>query len=206
MVNRCLVPSCNPNYRSRNGSIAPKKTKIFRFPTNKEECAAWLDAIPLKRKIDEKKPFLCERHWPNSYATVTKKGKVKPRDPPSVWPDHEKILPPSCRPPPPPKQRPTKRASLAVRNMQPDELPSFLQQDRVTFQIIKERVSSGCDIFCCSTTAYVRTTTVSSYRLSLCRMEFRNCFYKSIKISTSQHFIWVSRSVKFVIIFRASLI
>ena len=115
MVNRCLVPRCNPNYRSRSGSITPKKTKSFRFPTNKEECAAWLDAIPLKWKINEKKSFLCERHWPNSYATVTKKGKVKPRDPPSVWPDHEKILPPSCRPPPPPKQRPTKRASLAVQ-------------------------------------------------------------------------------------------
>ena len=31
------------------------------------------------------------------------RGKVRPRDPPSVWPDHQHILYPSCRPAPPPK-------------------------------------------------------------------------------------------------------
>ena len=41
---------------------------------NKKKCAALQDAISFKRKIDEKKSILCERHWPNSYATVSKKG------------------------------------------------------------------------------------------------------------------------------------
>ena len=56
---------------------------------------------------------------------MSKKGKVRPRDPPSVCPDHQHILYPSCRPARPPKQRLTKRASLTVCNMQPDKLPLF---------------------------------------------------------------------------------
>ena len=36
---------------------------------------------------------------------MSKKGKVRPRDPPSVWPDYQHILYPSWRPAPPPKQR-----------------------------------------------------------------------------------------------------
>ena len=86
-----------------------------------------------------------------SHATVSKKGKVRPRDPPSVWPDHQHIPYPSCRPAPPPKQRLTKRASLTVCNMQPDKLPSFLQQDRETYHSIKGCVPSGCEMFRCST-------------------------------------------------------
>ena len=104
MVNRSLVPSWNPYYRScRSGSIAPKKTKIFLFPRIIEECPACLDAIPLKRKINNKESSQWKRHWPNSYATVSKKGKVRPRDKTTVWPDHQHILPPSqlyCPAPP----------------------------------------------------------------------------------------------------------
>ena len=54
----------------------------------------------------------------------------------------------------PRKQRPTKRASLTVHKMQPDEPPLYLQQDRMIYQSIKERVSTRCEIFCCSTTVY----------------------------------------------------
>ena len=42
---------------------------------------------------------------------------MRPRDPPSVWPDHRHILYPSCRPARPPVQRLTKRASLTVCNI-----------------------------------------------------------------------------------------
>ena len=43
---------------------------------------------------------------------MLKKGNVRPRDPPSVWPDYQHILYPSWRPAPPPK-RPHERAKLA---------------------------------------------------------------------------------------------
>ena len=123
MGKHCIIPRCNPNHRSKvDGSIVGKKAAVFRFPTNEEECRAWLRSIPLKKTINVKTSVVCERHWPTSYATVSKKGKVRPRDPPSLWPEHPEILPPSYLPNPPPKPRPTKLASLVVRGMQPDEM------------------------------------------------------------------------------------
>ena len=150
-----MIPGCNPNYNSKSkGGTITKKTPVFRLPTDKEECATWLKYIPLKKEINTKTSALCERHWPNSYATVSKKGKLRPKDPPSVWPEHPDILPPSCRPKPPPIPRPTTRSSLTVRGTQPDDLPSFLQQDRVTIEVISERVLSNNNVFYCPTTAY----------------------------------------------------
>ena len=155
MGKHCLIPSCNPNYRSRtDGSIIGKKTPVFRFPADEQECRTWLRAIPLKKEINSKTSVLCEKHWPASYATISKKGRLRPRDPPSLWPEHPDILPPSCLPKPPPKPRPTKRASLTVRGLQPDEMSMFLQRDRVTIKEISQRVCSDSQPFCCPTTAY----------------------------------------------------
>ena len=63
-------------------------------------------------------------------------GQGETKRSPSVWPDHQHILHPSCRPARPPKQRLTKRSSLTVCNMQPDKLPLF-KIERLT------RVSKG---------------------------------------------------------------
>ena len=154
MVKRCLVPSWNPNYCSRSGKSSSGKTQIFRFPADPGKCSTWLKAVPLKKKIDAQKSFLCERHWPVNYRTLSKKGRLRPRDPPSVWPDHPDILPTSCRPKLPPKPRETTRSSLTVRGAQPDELPLFKEQDRVTYVKIKARLSSPSGNFCCPTTSY----------------------------------------------------
>ena len=116
---------------------------------------------------------------------MSKKGKVRPRDPPSVWPDHQHILSPSCRPAPPPKQRLTKRSSLTVRNMQPDKLPAF-KIERLT------RVSKSV---CRQDARYSdvpRNNCLFMQSKSLLKMEFLNLCLKLDKISTSQHFTWVS--------------
>ena len=152
MVNRCLVPSCNPNYHSRRGSIATKKTKkSCCLRTKKNVLLGWMlfrlrgkltrKIIPIRETL-AKFFFLC-----NS----VEEGQGETKRSPSVWPDHQHILYPSCRPARPPKQRLTKRASLTVCNMQPDKLPLFLQQDRETYQSIKGCVPSGCKMFRCST-------------------------------------------------------
>ena len=155
MGKHCLIPSYNPNYRSRtDGSIIGRKTPVFRFPADEQECSTWLKAIPLKKEINAKTSVLCERHWPTGYHTISKKGKLRPQDPPSLWPEHPNILPPSCIPKPPPKPRPTKRASFEVRGMQADELLLFLEFDRVNIEDISERVCSNSELFCCPTTAY----------------------------------------------------
>ena len=82
MVKHCFFPNCNPNYVSRDGSRIGKKVPIFRLPKNEEECAWWIKAIPLKKTINSKTSFICERHWPTGYAKISKKGKERLRDPP----------------------------------------------------------------------------------------------------------------------------
>ena len=135
-------------------SLVKKKTAVLRFPADEQECSAWLKAIPLKKEINVKTSVLCERHWTAVYPTISKKGKLRPRNPPSLWPEHPHILPPSCHPNPPSKPRPLKRSSFAVRSEQPDELSQFMENDRVKIEDITERVCASSEPFCCPTTAY----------------------------------------------------
>ena len=154
MVKHCIFPNCNPNYVSRNGTRIGEKVRIFRLPKNEEECALWLKAIPLKKKINSETSFICERHWPTGYAKVSKKGKERPRDPPTVWPNHPDVVPPSQRSTLPPNPRPTSRTSLVIRGTQPCEMASFRVRDVVNFEDIQVRVSSETNQFCCQVTSY----------------------------------------------------
>ena len=75
--------------------------------------------------------FLCS-------SVKERQGETK-RYPPSVWPDHQHILYPSCqRAPPPPPQRLTKGASLTVLNIQPDELPLSERLTRVSKSVCRQ--------------------------------------------------------------------
>ena len=130
-----------------------KKTPVFRFSADEQECSAWLKAIQLKKEINVKTSVLCERHWPAAYPIISK-GKLRPRNPPSLWPEHPNILPPSCRTKPPSKPRLTKRSSFAVRSEQPDELSLFLETYRVKIEDITERICASSEPFWCPTTAY----------------------------------------------------
>ena len=80
------------------------------------------------------------------------KKNIKASRPPSVWPTS---LPPSCIPKPSPAPRPTKRASFTIRAKQPDQLDAFRKSDQVSFNDIKERVSSKSHEFCCPVTSYI---------------------------------------------------
>ena len=59
---------------------------------------------------------ICELHWPDDYAEVPARIKPTPKHPPTVWPG---LL--SCRNPRPMPSCTTSRASLVVRNAQPDD-------------------------------------------------------------------------------------
>ena len=85
-----------------------------------------------------------------------KKGKERPRDPPTVWPNNPDVVPPSQRPTLPPKPRPTSRTSLVLRGTQPCEMTLFRERDVVNFEDIQTRVSSETDRFCCQVTSYER--------------------------------------------------
>ena len=150
MVKRCTILGCNPNYHSRRGAeFNKKKVPVFRFPSDKEECDAWLRAIPFKNIVSSKEAVICEQHWTSSYPTMSKKGRIRPWDPPSVW---QTSIPPSCIPNPPATRRPTKQASFVIRSTQSDELDEYRKSDQATFSDIKERASNKGLSFGCPTT------------------------------------------------------
>ena len=98
MVKRCTIPGCNRNYHSRRSSeFHKKKVPVFRFPSDKEKRDAWLRAIPFKNIVSFIEAAICEQHWPSSYPTISKKRRLRPQDPPSVW---QSSIPPSCIPNP----------------------------------------------------------------------------------------------------------
>ena len=101
-----------------------KKVPVFRFPRDPTELSAWMKMLPFKDVKVTKDTVICERHWPTSYPTSSRKGKLRPRDPPSVWPG----VPPSCCPDPPPPPRPTKRSSVETRAVEPDEMDAVPQR------------------------------------------------------------------------------
>ena len=65
---------------------------MFRLPKNKEECAKWMKNLPYKNLHTSANSVICEVHWPSNYATVTLRGKTRPKDSLSVWPG----VPTSC--------------------------------------------------------------------------------------------------------------
>ena len=140
MVKLCTIPGCNPNYHSRRGAeFNKKKVPVFRIPSDKEDRDAWLKAIPFKNIVSSKEAVICEQHWPSSYPTMSKKGRLRPRDPPPVW---QTSIPPSCIPNLPATRCTTKRASFVIRSTQPDELDEYRKSDQASFSDIKERVSN----------------------------------------------------------------
>ncbi|XP_065672039.1 THAP domain-containing protein 2-like [Hydra vulgaris] len=79
MPKKCCVMSCNGNYNKEN------KVKVFRLPTNKEERTQWISIIPRDNILDSDNTVVCERHFPPNYITIIKHGKMRPRDPPSLF-------------------------------------------------------------------------------------------------------------------------
>ena len=62
MTGRCSVGLCTTNYdsqqerkgkRKRKKEVKKAKLKVFGFPTDRERCQRWLDALPNKIKFDD---------------------------------------------------------------------------------------------------------------------------------------------------------
>ena len=107
--------------------------------------------MPYKNvKLNSKESVICSKHWPSDYQTMKDYGKERPCNPPSVWPG----VPQSCVPTPPPPSRPAKRTSFEVRAEQPDEMVEFLNQDKVDYEKICQRVLCENHKFECSTISF----------------------------------------------------
>ena len=122
MGRKCCVTGCRSNYE--------EKITVFRLPSakkNADERKRWIQAIPRDNIPDSKDTSVCVKHWP-----IMVYGKLRPKDPPSVFPN----IPLSMLPTPPPKPRQTTKTLSEVRTKQEDELDTFLTNDRLTYDIL----------------------------------------------------------------------
>ena len=137
MMKKCLIPGCNLNYRNRKGCRATEqKTPVFRLPRDESEYLQWMKAMPCTNITTRQDSVICENHWQESYSTVSIEKRTQPKDPPSVWPD----VPPSFVPRPTPAPRSTQNSFMEVRNSKSDELDTFREIDKVSYNDIVDRV------------------------------------------------------------------
>ena len=115
--------NCKTNYKSETrkrtieeahlseGSSTPEKNlqvniPVFRFPSEKTDSVERERWVQVVGKINanlnvNNDTVICEIHWPAGYETVKKKGRVRPKNPPSIFPG----IPQSIIPAPPLKNR-----------------------------------------------------------------------------------------------------
>lgn len=139
MGKKCCVYGCKTNYKSKKSSSDVPKVPVFRFPTEEVEKEAWILAIPNDQLRVSKESVVCEVHWPAGYETITKNGKLRPKFPPSVWPN----VPASQVPTPAPPRRQTRRSTCSNWNVQPDQLQDFQKLDKLTFSELTQKLLSG---------------------------------------------------------------
>ena len=97
-----------------------------------------MKVIPGDNIPDSKDTSVCEIFWPKGYPAIRVHGKVRPRDPPSIFPG----VPKSMIPTQPSKPRPTSKTSLTVRRKKEDELTSLLQKDKISYESLIKNVVS----------------------------------------------------------------
>ena len=95
MTRKCNIPGCRSNCvpRKKENKVEEQCIKVFRLPRNNDELQLWITNIPFKNLKFNQNSVICVKHWPANFVTVRGRGnKVRPAEPPSVWPD----VPPSC--------------------------------------------------------------------------------------------------------------
>ena len=114
MPKKCTIPNCHTNYRDRTGCvlISNEKIPVFRFPGMNNGRDTWIRAIPYKNLTIGKDSVISEKHWPESYRKISKKGRQRPSEPPQIFPGVFK----TCLPKPTAKPRTTKKSSLVIRS------------------------------------------------------------------------------------------
>lgn len=136
MGKKCCVYGCKTNYSSAKVCSTEKKVSVFRFPKDETEKKAWISAIPNDKLVVSGDTVVCEIHWPAGFETISTRGKLRPKHPPSVWPN----VPASQIPTPAPAPRTTKRSSFLERNTEEDQFDEFLKRDNVSFGEMKEKL------------------------------------------------------------------
>ena len=157
MVYKCCVKNCKSNLLTtikKEGNVS-----VYRFPHKLDDRGRWLAAVPAKTDIAQKfhhydeclaagnkekfpNVFVCRKHWPANMPTFTWRSKVRPIDPPTIFPsDCESSSSPSS-----PNKRPTQRALSSVRSVQPDELGEFQKKDAIKLEDVASTLATDDNI------------------------------------------------------------
>ena len=129
MPKYCCVTNCNGS----NG----KGFNVYRFPKDKDERERWKNTIPRDNIPDHPDTVVCSQHWPADTPMIKFYGKLRPKNPPSIFPG----IPKSMIPTPPPDQRKTttQKTLPSNRNIIPDEIDLFMAKDVIGFGELKEK-------------------------------------------------------------------
>ena len=95
---------------------------------------------------------ICRIHWPEDAPFILYRGKLRPSEPLSLFSN----IPSSCLSPLPPKARKTTLASDSKRNMLPDELECFYEQDLLVIETIPETLAEELELVVYSTVDMTR--------------------------------------------------
>ena len=88
MGRKCFVTGCRSNYDPTD------KISVFRLPKDKDERERWMKAIPRDNidLPDSANTVVCIQHLPGGFETVSVKGRLRPKTPPSVFSNLPKSL------------------------------------------------------------------------------------------------------------------
>ena len=126
MGRKCCVTGCKSNYYPTD------KVSVFRLPKYKAERERWMKAIPRDNIPDSTNTVICIKHFPDGFETVSVKGRLRPKNPPSIFSN----LPKSLVPTPVPLARTTFRSSSLVRSVESDQLEEYSQKGKLMFLLI----------------------------------------------------------------------
>ena len=198
MGRKCCVKGCQSIYdlsRAKNNKLKVKndqskvtyqKVKMFGLPVTIEERKVWMKNIPYLTedmvKALKENPAVCVRHWPSTYPEVknSANGTMRPAVPPSIF----QGVPQGSLPIPQPPPRTTKRSSFEVRTMIEDELKTFVDSDKVTFEEVCHALAGVKHEFNVSTTNCITDDALWIFSMKFCSSvpEF------SLKIKKNQSF------------------
>ena len=131
------VCACKTNYNSKKCSATSscEKIPVNRLPSDEEEKNKWIQAVPNADSTISSNTVIRELHLPKHFVTMKiHGGKLRPKNPSSVWPG----IPPSQVSTPSAPKRTTQRASSTLRNFQEDEFERFSYEDKVSFSTLTD--------------------------------------------------------------------
>ena len=134
MVLKCCIPLCKGNYDSSS-----ERVPVYKLPKDEKEKRKWILVIPRANLVVSKYTAVCGNHWPNDAEMIKVHGKLRPKNPPSVFPG----ISSGCLSSQPSTSRKTNRTLSEIRNQHPDEMEGFIKTDTLVYDEIADKIKAN---------------------------------------------------------------